>query len=202
MPLVAGLSVALVLAGSGGRFGLVLALPAATGVGLLVRRLARAGAEPRLDPRAVAFVLDLLACTLGTGAPPELAIASVSAAVQQRGSADLRDAVEPLRLAGRLLRLGTDPAQAWAVLAGTPGMAQVAAAGQRCARSGARLAAGLAEVATELRAQQHSDAIARAERTGIWALLPLGCCFLPAFVCIGVLPVVLGVAASVLGISR
>jgi pilus assembly protein TadC len=41
--------------------------------------------------------------------------------------------------------------------------------------------------------------VARAERVGVWTLLPLGCCFLPAFVCLGVLPVVLGVAGQVLG---
>jgi hypothetical protein len=40
--------------------------------------------------------------------------------------------------------------------------------------------------------------LARAERVGVWSLLPLGCCFLPAFVCLGVVPMILGVAGKVL----
>jgi hypothetical protein len=40
--------------------------------------------------------------------------------------------------------------------------------------------------------------LARAERVGVWTLLPLGLCFLPAFACIGVVPVVAGVAGQVL----
>ena len=100
---------------------------------------------------------------------------------------------------GRLLRLGAEPAAAWSGLDSIPGMWQVAAAGRRCAHSGARLAAVLVEVAADLRTQHRARAVARAERTGVWALLPLGCCFLPAFVCLGVLPVMLGVAGQVLG---
>jgi hypothetical protein len=33
---------------------------------------------------------------------------------------------------------------------------------------------------------------------GIWTLLPLGLCFLPAFICLGVVPVVAGVGGQVL----
>jgi hypothetical protein len=33
----------------------------------------------------------------------------------------------------------------------------------------------------------------------VWSLLPLGFCFLPAFICIGIIPVVIGVAGEVLG---
>jgi pilus assembly protein TadC len=33
----------------------------------------------------------------------------------------------------------------------------------------------------------------------VWSLLPLGLCFLPAFACLGVLPVILGVAGEVFG---
>jgi pilus assembly protein TadC len=44
--------------------------------------------------------------------------------------------------------------------------------------------------------------LSKAERVGVWSLLPLGLCFLPAFVCLGVVPVILGVAGEVFaGIS-
>jgi hypothetical protein len=36
-------------------------------------------------------------------------------------------------------------------------------------------------------------------RAGVWVLAPLGLCFLPAFVCLGVVPLVLGIAEGVLG---
>ena len=147
----------------------------------------------------MAFVLELLAAALTTGAPIDSAIAGVAEAVGEQGSPALREAVQPVRRVGRLVRLGADPATAWSGLDSVPGMGQLAAAGRRCADSGARLAAVLAEVAGDLRVQYRARAVARAERTGVWALLPLGCCFLPAFVCLGVLPVMLGVAGQVLG---
>ena len=34
-------------------------------------------------------------------------------------------------------------------------------------------------------------------RAGVWVLAPLGLCFLPAFVCLGVVPLVLGIAGQV-----
>lgn len=197
LPLIGGVLASTVSVLLGGRTGEFIALPGAIAVYLVVRKMIDNNAAPKRDPRLVAFLLDLLACCLAAGAPPERALASVSDAVQTAGTDQLRMVVEPLRLVGRLLLLGTDPVQAWAVVDTVPGFAAAAAAGRRCANSGARLASGLAEAAAELRAQYRSDQIARAERTGIWALLPLGCCFLPAFVCIGVLPVVVGVADQV-----
>jgi len=188
--LVAGLAL-------GGRIGSVLALPAAFGMFAVVRRLTRASASP-VDRQAAAFLLDLLAAVLRSGAPTDQAIEAVSVSVREHGGDRLRSAVEPLTVVGRLLRLGTEPEQAWAVLEQLPGLVPVAAAGRRCAGSGARLAGALADTAEQLRTQQVQQAMSRAQRAGVWALLPLGCCFLPAFVCIGVVPVVIGIAGQVL----
>lgn len=199
LPLVAGaLTGALLLALIGWS-----ALPVAPMVGilaaLLVRRLAGREQHPPAEPRAVAFVLELLAAALATGAPVDLAIAGVAGAIEERGTLTMRRAAQPVGRVGRLLRLGAEPATAWSGLDAVPGLWQVAAAGRRCAHSGARLAAMLAEVAEDLRVQHRAKALGQAERTGVWALLPLGCCFLPAFICLGVLPVMLGVAGQVLG---
>ncbi len=192
-------SLATFFAGSmlGGRAGAVLALPAAVGMFALVRRLTRASASP-VDRQAVAFLLDLLAAVLRSGAPTDQAIEAVSVAVRERGGDRLRFAVEPLTVVGRLLRLGTEPEQAWTVLEQLPELVPVATAGRRCAGSGARLAGALADTAEQLRTQQIQQAMTRAQRAGVWALLPLGCCFLPAFICIGVVPVVIGIAGQVL----
>jgi pilus assembly protein TadC len=182
-----------------GRPALPIAPVLALVVALLVRRLARLEQRRPPEPRTVAFVLDLLAAALSTGAPVDSAIAGVAEAVDERGGPSLRQAAQPVGRVGRLLRLGAEPATAWSGLDAVPGMWQVSAAGRRCAHSGARLAAVLVEVAGDLRAQHRTRAVAHAERTGVWALLPLGCCFLPAFLCLGVLPVMLGVAGQVLG---
>ncbi|MDQ2836297.1 MAG: type II secretion system F family protein [Actinomycetota bacterium] len=201
LPLAAGTAIAAAFAVLGGRIGLIAAAPAAIAVILLVRRMLAAVPVAGPDRRSVAFVLDLIACALSAGAPPELALAGVSSQVARHGTESMRQAMAPLQLVGRLLTLGTEPTQAWSVLDATPTTAAVGAAGRRCAHSGARLAGALTETAADLREQHRAEAITRAERTGVWALLPLGCCFLPAFVCLGVLPVVVGVAGQVFASS-
>jgi pilus assembly protein TadC len=185
-----------VIAVLGGTVGLVAALPSGAMVVLALR--GKATGKTRADPRSIAFVLDLIACSLSAGAPPERAIAGVADAVEQFGSPEHWAVVQPLQRVGRLLQLGTDPVQAWTALDAVAGYGTVAAAGRRCASSGARLAAALSAAAVECRATQRSQAVARAERVGVLSLLPLGLCFLPAFVCIGVAPVVAGIAGDVL----
>jgi pilus assembly protein TadC len=189
----------MILVALAGRPGVLIAPVAAVPAALAVRRLVRRADRRPPQARAVAFVLDLLAASLAAGAPVDSAIAGVTEAVLERGDTALRQAAQPVGLVGRLLRLGAEPVTAWSGLDSVPGMRQVSAAGRRCAHSGARLAVVLGEVAGDLRAQHRAGSVARAERTGVWALLPLGCCFLPAFICIGVLPVMLGVAGQVLG---
>jgi pilus assembly protein TadC len=175
----------------------VLACPAAVLAGWGAGRASR-GRAAVVDPAAAAFVLDLVGSALRAGAPAEWAIEGAATAIQRYGTSQLRCAVTPFATTGRLLRLGSDPVHAWTALGETPGLADVAAAGRRCAGSGAALADAFTDVAGQLRAQHRQRELARAARTGMWALLPLGCCFLPAFVCIGVVPVVLGVAGQVL----
>ena len=70
---------------------------------------------------------------------------------------------------------------------------------RRSARAGSSLAGGLAELADDVRRRAHDDALAAAERAGVAISGPLGLCFLPAFICLGIVPVVVGLASSVLG---
>jgi hypothetical protein len=49
------------------------------------------------------------------------------------------------------------------------------------------------------RRREVREAEAAIRRAGVWVLAPLGACFLPAFVCLGVAPLVLGIAADVVG---
>ena len=60
-------------------------------------------------------------------------------------------------------------------------------------------AAKITELADDVRRRAHDDALAAAERAGVAISGPLGLCFLPAFICLGIVPVVVGLASTVLG---
>ena len=59
------------------------------------------------------------------------------------------------------------------------------------------MAEGVAELAVESRHEAAHAATALAERAGVVIAGPLGVCFLPAFACLGVVPVVAGLATDV-----
>ena len=54
-------------------------------------------------------------------------------------------------------------------------------------------------LAVDLRAAARTATDAEVRRAGVRILAPLGLCFLPAFVCLGVVPLVIGLAGNVLG---
>ncbi|WP_330251071.1 type II secretion system F family protein [Nocardia sp. NBC_00565] len=151
------------------------------------------------DPLAVASVFDLLAACLRAGLP----MAAAARAVAPGAPAALGAA---LRRAADLLALGADAATAWNQVAqdgaGRPGAEEVdslARMARRSARSGASLASAVGELAEQRRSGVEDAAAARAERAGVLIGGPLGLCFLPAFVCLGIVPVVIGLAGHVLG---
>jgi tight adherence protein B len=63
-------------------------------------------------------------------------------------------------------------------------------------RAGVPAAGLLRACAVDSRADAAADGLARAERLGVRLVLPLGVCVLPAFVLVGVVPVVLGILSS------
>lgn len=69
---------------------------------------------------------------------------------------------------------------------------------RRAAQTGAPLADTVLDLAADERDRARWDALERARRAGVQAVGPLAACFLPAFVLLGVLPVVVGVATQVL----
>jgi pilus assembly protein TadC len=109
-----------------------------------------------------------------------------------------------LRRAADLLALGADPDTAWSAPPGkaadpvdaqTDSLLRLA---RRSASSGAALADRVAELADQTRHDATHAAAAAAERAGVLIAGPLGLCFLPAFVCVGIAPVVAGLAGDVL----
>jgi pilus assembly protein TadC len=155
-------------------------------------------ANKGMDPLAVASVLDLLAACLRAGLP----MAGAARAVAPEAPEALGEA---LRRAADLLALGADAATVWEQVArdakGRPGAEEIeslARMARRSARSGSSLAAAVLELAEQQRSAVEDTAAAKAERAGVLIGGPLGLCFLPAFVCLGIVPVVIGLAGRVL----
>jgi pilus assembly protein TadC len=147
------------------------------------------------DPLAEAASLDVLAVCLDAG----MAVPAAARATAQSAPPHL---AALLRRAGDLLALGADPAVAWtapegeAAGAGAQALLRLA---RRSAASGAVLAQGVSELAAETRQDAGHHAAAAGERASVIIAGPLGLCFLPAFVCLGLVPVIAGLAGDVLG---
>lgn len=182
-----GCTAALGVGGWGGVVGGVV-LAVASRVGM--RRLAAPPSVP-VDPLAAAGAFDLLAACLSAGLPVGTAAQVVAPSAPDRLASVLRQA-------GDLLSLGAEPEAAWAAAAAEPASESLARLARRSARSGASLAVGVRGLAAEHRAAATDAAAAAAERAGVLVTGPLGLCFLPAFLCLGVVPVVLGLAGPVL----
>src|SRR5271166_3999129 len=149
------------------------------------------------DPLGVASSLDVLAVCLTAG----MAVSTAAAATAKSAPPRL---ARVLCRAADLLALGAEPSVAWSSPRDLPaGLvdAQVDALlrmARRSASSGAALADGVAELAAHCRQDAGHAAAAAAERAGVLIAGPLGLCFLPAFVCLGIVPVVAGLAGDVL----
>lgn len=150
------------------------------------------------DPFAVASALDVLAVCLKAG----MAVSAAAAATAPSAPAALSG---HLQRAADLLGLGADPELAWSLPdpdSRTPtddtceALLRLA---RRSASSGSALAQGVAELADKSRRDATHAAVAAGERAGVLIAGPLGLCFLPAFVCLGVVPVVAGLAGDVFG---
>jgi pilus assembly protein TadC len=146
---------------------------------------------PSRPDAAVALALDLAAAALSSGQHVPSAL-NLTAPVLPGALA------AQWRRTAALLALGADPQRAWAALGEHPALAPVAAAARRSADSGARLARTFTQLAEDTRAEVQADALARANRAGVLAMAPLGLCFLPAFLCLGIVPTVVGIAQGVL----
>ena len=182
----AGAVVLLLLGG-----GLVAAL-VGCGTAVALERLLRRsgagvddGAQLSLD---LPVACDLLAVCLTAGTPVGAALAAV-------GNALPGPLGERLAEVGALYRLGAAPRRAWT---GAPApLDALARTVVRAGESGSAAVPALQRLAADLRTSDRSETEAAVRRAGVWVLAPLGLCFLPAFVCLGVVPLVLGIAADV-----
>ncbi|CAA9343380.1 MAG: hypothetical protein AVDCRST_MAG29-1725 [uncultured Nocardioidaceae bacterium] len=97
-----------------------------------------------------------------------------------------------LRTVAAQLALGGEPAAVWQAWGTDPALEPLARAFARASRSGASISTALQHAATELRQVRRWDGQARARSVGVRTAAPLGLCFMPAFIVLGVVPTVIG----------
>ena len=150
---------------------------------------ARARAAEPVTSDEIPVIADLMAACLFAGAGVGDALAASLAAA----GPSLRARSEPVVVA---LRAGELPEDAWRPWLDDAGLAPIARTAVRTAGSGAAAASELTRVAARLRAAQRAARQQRVARASVWIVLPLGTCFLPAFVAVGVVPLVVSLVSQ------
>ena len=146
---------------------------------------ARAAAEQ------LPLTAELLAACLAAGSGPAQAADAVGRSIG--GPLGIR-----LIRASTELQLGAEPAAVWGRFGSLPGSEGFVRSMERAGTAGVPAAEPVTRLASELRAAQARAASARARRAAVLVTGPLGLCFLPAFLAVGVAPVVMGLARSLL----
>ena len=129
-----------------------------------------------------ALHLDLLGAMLAAGLPLPHAVAALAATSQGTTKTTLD------QVASALL-LGVDWQEAWALAEGRSGLRVLRDSLRFGAATGAPSAAVLFAQADQLRRRGHQEDQQRAAALGTRLVLPLGLCALPAFIALGVVPV-------------
>ncbi|WP_246267245.1 type II secretion system F family protein [Nonomuraea typhae] len=136
------------------------------------------------------FAADLMVACLLAGRP-------VGAAVETAANALPGPLATRLTWVATQLRLGADPEPTWAHLARDPATAALARAMTRAALSGAPVADVLTRLADDARESAQAASLTAARRVAVKAVAPLGLCFLPAFVLLGIVPVIASLASTI-----
>jgi hypothetical protein len=151
------------------------------------------GPRPRGTPDGLgdtAMMLELVAAMLDAGAGIGRALDLVSASA----SARYGDALRPVVAA---LAIGADWETAWRSSAvRLPEVLELRDALGFAALTGAPSSAILYAQAARLRRERFRAAEKRAASLGVKLVVPLGLCSLPAFICLGVVPVLLALVPS------
>ena len=166
----------------GGPWWLTMLLAVAAVVGSRTRPPVGPGSDE------VPLLADLMAACLSAGARPADALAASSVAAGPWLG-------DRCGVVVRALSAGAPAADAWAEWLHDDRLAPIARTCIRTAGSGAAAAAELIRVAARLRASRRAIGQQRVARAAVWIVLPLGVCFLPAFVAVGVVPLVVSLIA-------
>lgn len=184
----AGILAALVVEGWGGLvMGGCVALVATVGLGF---------AAPRpnwsLLTAQLPDALDFLAVCMDAGLPTAHAVDEV-ARVSPSPTRGL------LREIAAQLALGRAGPAAWESLRSHPVWGRVAVDVIRAEHAGTALAGVLRDHAEDARQEQREAAARRARSVGVRSVVPLMACFLPAFMAVGVVPIIASLMQSFFG---
>ncbi|MDO5735572.1 MAG: type II secretion system F family protein [Propionibacteriaceae bacterium] len=157
------------------------------GLGWLPARLAPNGTVQK----ELADTVELLAVCLSAGAPMRHAVEVVADVAEDATATILA------KVSGQLT-MGVAEPQAWLELADDDVWGGVARDVARSARSGTSLVEVLHVHADEARLVAQEQALQRARTAGVRSVVPLMACFLPAFVLVGVLPIIAGLLEGLL----
>jgi Flp pilus assembly protein TadB len=142
-------------------------------------------ATPRVLPDEVAIVIDLVAGCLDSGA-------SLPDALDAAGMTSTGLLHDRCVAAARSLRAGATGVEVWQSWLDDPSLAGFARTAVRTSHTGAAAAADFRRTATRVRARHRARAQQRVRQASVWLVVPLGLCFLPAFVLVAVVPIVIG----------
>jgi Flp pilus assembly protein TadB len=171
----------------GGQWGVPVGLLAGAGCWWVTGRMEPPAVRRRRErlAAAVPHAVDLMAACLSAGLSPAAAVEQVAQAVEPPLS-------EELAAVCARLRMGVDPVTVWRDLAAHPQLGRLGRTVARAAESGASVADAMLRLSDDLRRQSRAEVESRARAVGVKAALPLGACLLPAFVLVGVVPLVAG----------
>lgn len=177
----------------GGTVGPVVGLACAYGAGrwLRTRKPDPAATKDEAAARQLPLAADLLAACVSAGAGPREAAEAV-------GESLGGPVGDKLVSTAAALRLGGEPVETWGRFGEIPGASDLARCLERAGSTGAPAAEAVARLADGLRAERARQAAARAGRAQALITVPVGLCFLPAFLAVGVAPVVIGLATGLL----
>lgn len=166
-----------------------------------VRGSAKTPRDGPLDYFRVAADIELFAACLRAGRSTSGAVeilASSYAPGNHQTSYTAERLARAWQSAASLNALGATPATAWQELEKIPGLSDVAALIKLSSTSGASLAEGCHRIASSLHDDASDQATARAERAGVLISIPLALFFLPAFLVLGLAPVVISLGTQIM----
>jgi Flp pilus assembly protein TadB len=149
------------------------------------------GASAKIPAGEPALAADLLVSTVGAGVPLAAATRAVARSMTGTFASRLHDVA-------RRADAGAPPATAHEPLLTDEATASIGRALVRAHDAGASPVPLLAGAASRERERDRSQRVGRARSAGSLAALPLGLLFLPAFVLVAVVPVVIGALGPML----
>ncbi|WP_368492323.1 type II secretion system F family protein [Cutibacterium sp.] len=136
-------------------------------------------------------ILMMLSSAMEAGLPLRSAVTTVAESSEGPCAEDLR------RLTSSLA-VGVSDAQAWNALASVPAWRDPAQDISRAVDSGEGISELLSAHAAQLQVAAAEQAEKKARKAGVDAIGPLVCCHLPAFLLVGVVPIIAGMVLGVL----